>query len=1420
MTKLKYLKNFICYTVSSILIFQCIPTNIFANVQKNVRELRITSGNATSAYTVNLQWDNPPWGNTPDPDPNATNGNIQHDPEGFKISQREAINASTKFIEIKDDKTQDLKAIQLPNLSLKDGIIYEYKVEPYHTHTYNQPGTGGAAPTPITKPAPTDGDPQTVLFMTDINVSATGSGKSLNVTFDNPQFNGENIFSGYNIYFQKGGSSAQDFTSKVYVDIKSPDLKHDFDNNRGVATATYQINSNNIEQGNIYAVKVEPVVNGNEIRNPNLGTPTVTTADGIKRISFNSKAFKEYRTNDAGVSISLNILESGGQYLKLKWGDLSDLVSIGNIESISIYYGEEKDKITNLLGTIYSQDAVSVNTWRVNKPNKKTYYQLKIKIANANKVLTSEVAIYDPVSVNITPNKPIIYPKVKVEDSKSYLDLYWEKFVRPAYNAFEQGSADKDGNIIDEKIKYDVWITDSKKNLDTLGIPKILNRASPGEFDSTTIPDTKTPVYNYIAKKYVTLNDKGVFVEKDIQENKVYYIRIVAVKTVEKGPDLLSLPSDTQIYIPSKSDISNPNSLSKPPLRVKKNLLGIDMITQNDITLEWNTKWFEIYNEAKKSWEAEVIVRNGQLVFGEIPKQDDTLIKLYEYKSAEAIKNVLKSAGYADYKNALIRAIDISQSNINYEMIVKKFDDINLEGGYEVYINQLLTSQSSDWKPIVPKFNKENNTASYKVEELEKNTRYAILLRPYRILLNGKKDAYPTYILATTLPEKTNVDITPVTPVLEKVSTSDTSIEVAWKNVAKDITYKLAVNEVDTKPDDAKLIIDSDEIKKNGVVFNKNQESFIKYKINNLFPDNGYYIWVKAIFGSTNKESDWSTPIYIRTDKVQKPLPPSGIGLGSQKSLDIYNATKNTKFKPIDFDYLTLEWLRDENDNVYVSDELKTPNAEMLTLPEGSQTYLIKFNNLIANKYYYIRVKTKLYYGKNEDGQVTKVYSYVAQISLTKDFKDFTEIEVPGVTADTSNGIISESDWSATFKFKTKRTVAPDADYDGEIIENTNPLPADDFELYFDGATGTLVYRFRSDKKDGSNLSDNLSDQRFITKLINDKVFDFKLDLSSHLGYNIKNRQVQIPYSIISALTNRKISFSVVVNGVTFKLNPNFLNTDEVKNIGLDGNSYVFIDIYQNPATTPVIRYDQTYLSVPQELSVSVVKNGVKKKISFLGSDMNLDIKLNNRSEVYEKNVSIYKKNNAIWQKMNSVYNKEKGSVALKTRETTNFVAMAVGFGNNVDEVSSLNSKLILEDFVPTAINSPVSVLQFNNIVAGVANGKTKITINTPLSTKDFNSLKRSKMLLEGGVVLREAGLNSLVKLYETKTKATYKPVSDINTTEFADIKKASPQYQQSLIKAGEIGFFGDANQANPKGVMTMKELIDIINIIMDDSGF
>lgn len=1397
----KYKNKAISLLLCVVLSIGVLPISVFASLSQHVKKLdiKLEEGGKHPLYPIRIEWKNPIFGT--------------EKPDGLKILGRNA-SSNGKFEEVKGGIGIDKETAKIEE-TLENGSLYEYKVIPYRIIA----GQNGKPPKEETPNLETA---KTALFMTDIRVDVKGYGNTLEVTFDNPLYDGASLFDGYNIYYAKGGASVEKFDGDpVTISINNTDLVPSKDEN-GINRLTYKLTSENIKPGSIYAVKVEPVVSkGDILREKNVNTILIDNKP--TKISYSKKEL-EYRTNDGHVAIPLYITEDNGKYIKLNWGDLTGINSVVAINNIEILASPSPDGPFDVMGVVYDDN---ITSYRLIKPTKKTYYKLKITFQkDADKPhikdMYSIVAMYNPSEVNLTPNMPKIYPKNNVENNVSTIDLYWDTFIRPPYNEEEEKLAEN-GLYFDTNVHYDVYVSDSMKNLNKLGIPKILDKELAKNIETTKIDESENDVFKYKLEEYYTVDTNGDFKEKRIEENKTYYIKIVATKPTTDGLGLSAKPSYAQIYVPARGDISIPKSLSKPPLRVKKDENGIDKITTTSIDIKWNTRWYEIYDKSTDSWYTKATVENGKILFKEDVKDESKIIKFYDMDTKDEIKNAFKNAGYVDYDSLTIRNMDLSSPDIKYELIVESFDEINTNGGYKKYIEELLASNSDKWKSISPNIiNKKY--AEHSITNLEENTRYAILLRPYKMLTETRKEAYPTYILATTLPKDVDIEVMPVTPTLKAVEKTDTSVLVEWEETTVSNDYELAFDEVLVDdPANAKNTISSEEIKENGTFITKDDISYKRYDIKPLFPDTGYYVWLRSISQNGNKKSSWSNPIYVKTDKLAKPNAPNGLGLASQKSLDVYNASNDTKYVPSTGKYLVVEWLRDSNDRAKETKAEVKDTAEPLLDEKIKSTYMIKFNELIANTYYYTRAKTKITVTKSDKG-IEKEYSYIVNLSINPDFTDAVSIEVPNVK-DAEGSISVESDWTNVYKFKTEMVYPPDVDFDGNIIDDLYPLPSEDFEIIYDAQTNTLIYKFRTNKVDINGNADNLVDQRFITNLINNKTYNYNIDLTHYFGNSIKNRRVELPYTIISAFNNRKISLTITAGNTKFTLNPNFLNTKEVKSLGnMNRDTVVAINIEEIKNTLPTLNYNESYATTPQTLSITVQNNGKYKNLTHTGSFIDIQLKLKNRSLMIENNVGTYRNiNNGKWERIPSIYNNETGICAVKTNRLGSYTNISNSVRENFSDMTNLvnvNEKIMFTDFKATDLSEPISVVGLNNIISGIANNKKEIAINGGLSTKDAKALKRTGMLLTGAVVRRDFGINTLVKLYELKTKAMYEPTDTLATTPYKDIKNANKMYQKNLIKAGELGFITNETSISPSELLSINDALYMINIILNDSGY
>ncbi len=1416
------------------------PNLVFANLQRHISNLTIASiPTSDTNYRISLSWNNPNnWSTTEDPQ--ALNGADIHEPAGYLIEGLNATANETKYTEYDDiDGNNVLTAVINPQVPLTSGSIYEFRVMPHHEHTYELPNS-----TTVKENAPYENnDPEKVLFMTDIQVNASGSGNILTVNWDNPQYKGRNIFNGYRIYYQRGGSIVTAFNTYKDINIDDEAIRTRTDNTRnGVQILSYDIYDENLIQGEYYAVKVEPLYNSVPVRDLSLTGQSyrnISIGDDTYRMSFRYMTDKEYRTNEASIAIPLEVYEDGKEFLKLHWWGISN--TIGSISRIEIYDGDSETDIGNKIGTIFSPQAIYVNTWQIDKPTIKKYYKLLIYVDGKDTPIESAVAVYDPSLVNITPNKPDVYVGVDLSNNRASLDVYWEAFVRSPYNENEEAFVREDGTYVDTNVVYDLWVADTLEAIHDVNLNiKALSRVPAADLNLTENENLDLPCYNTVLNQYATSDGQGGYTTASIEKNKTYYIKLVAIKPCE-DVDKMAEPVYISVYVPTDEDISSPQSLNKPPLRIKRNENGEKVIDQSSITVEWNSKWYEVYDSQTDDWYSIVSLRDSQLIYGvdNIDEDNDTLISLYSARDEGEARELFKAAGLDEdsANNLELREIDLSAENIKYELKCLTFNSINQEGGYITYLKTLLNSEDQGWTQIEPGTNI-SGYLEYAVTGLEKNTAYVIILRPYRILSDGTKQAYPTYVIGTTLPDETAVEVQPTVPTLQEVEHDDVSFEVKWEKQGSSMSYELAVNEILLDdPASAALVKTSEDIAENGIEKVEEERIFLHYTVTNLFPQTGYYVWLRAISQSDDGDmiySQWSNPIYIETDELLPPDAPDGLGPASSENLKIYNTANSTEYIATNYDYLIVEWLKVYGDKLYKEAENKSGDGyNVLDNENFDNSYMVMFSELNPNQVYYFRVKTRLTVSMDGEGGSVKEYSYILQMADNYDFENPVEVIVPEDKGNKTNTAerfyVSESEWSDTVNLYTEPS---DDEYNSDKNPDFYPLPDEDFEVIYDYPTRSLTYRFRSDKEDSDGMDDNLVDQRFISRLASNNVFVFPLDLTSYLGGEIKQRIVDIPYTVMTAFKERKISLKVTANNATFTFKPGFLDTaqfDNISNYGLGAD--VKIIITEKPSGTPALSSNQGYLSAPQNVSVTVSTPTNITILESLGENLGISMKLDNRYSSIDSNVGLYYDTNTsdLWNRLEFSYDNATGSYNAESARLATYsviasaAPLAAGEANSLanSNIGSVASRLNITDMTSYKPDGVVSVVQFNNIAAAIAAGRKDVALSSALSTEDYNALSKKGILLTGSVVSREQAVNALIKLYEAKTGRQITYYTPLESSSYAsEIGSASDIYRISLLKAADLGFFDTSNGVRPKDVMSLNELFYMTNIVLADSNY
>jgi hypothetical protein len=269
------------------------------------------------------------------------------------------------------------------------------------------------------------------------------------------------------------------------------------------------------------------------------------------------------------------------------------------------------------------------------------------------------------------------------------------------------------------------------------------------------------------------------------------------------------------------------------------------------------------------------------------------------------------------------------------------------------------------------------------------------------------------------------------------------------------------------------------------------------------------------------------------------------------------------------------------------------------------------------------------------------------------------------------------------------------------------------------------------------------------------------------------------------------------------------------------------LKIEEKPSDSPDLKYNQTYLSIPQKISVQIKTPSLTYDLKNPANCMNVAIKLNNRSANLDSNVDSYYDSDSTseWSRITGKYDNATGTVNVYTARFGTFCAIStsapVPVGNaDTSNISSLATRINIEDTANYNPQSAVSSVQFNNLVAAVALGEKDVKLNKALSTEEYNALSKKNMLTDGSIISREQGIDILVKLYEAKTKQKFEPYSDINSTPYSDIAQANNYYKANLIKAGDLGFYNNTSGARPKDIMSLDELFYMMNIVLQDCNY
>jgi hypothetical protein len=214
--------------------------------------------------------------------------------------------------------------------------------------------------------------------------------------------------------------------------------------------------------------------------------------------------------------------------------------------------------------------------------------------------------------------------------------------------------------------------------------------------------------------------------------------------------------------------------------------------------------------------------------------------------------------------------------------------------------------------------------------------------------------------------------------------------------------------------------------------------------------------------------------------------------------------------------------------------------------------------------------------------------------------------------------------------------------------------------------------------------------------------------------------------------------------------------------------------------------------------------------LSNTGSDMEIIQKISNRYRAMDANVGMYMSdgNTGGWMMVRSKYDSATGTYTHSSKRLATFGLISVqapgtpaGDYSTQDALVKIHSKINLVDFTGFNANQPIHANHFNLLVWAISKNQLSVNLNTPISDAQVAELGKANMLISGANIPLDAGLRTLVRLYENK---------------IGQVKGVKGH----MDKAEMIGFLDIFNDVDPNKLMTHEEMFYMLDIIIDDGGF
>jgi len=1003
------------------------------------------------------------------------------------------------------------------------------------------------------------------------------------------------------------------------------------------------------------------------------------------------------------------------------------------------------------------------------------------------------------------------------------INFPWSAFRRID---IDQTSATYNQYITDLNTYYDIWVTDSYNALNYA--TRFLSDQRFSSLDASSIIKTETgTIVGFHMRLDGFYNSKNGKMET-MRPNKIYYIKVQAKKKIGTE-EITSEPTIVTFYYTDSGASYVPPLITKPPLRVKD-----DATTSQSVTIAWKEKWWEVIDpnssegEPFNTWTNQVWIGTDNSI-SMTPIDGVAPYKIYESQN-EIVRLQTKLNAIGAGITLISREIDLGKdpfgiSNIYYKFLKIPYTDVTEAINEEKvtdptysfinYFDDLVKADKDGsiplaWRKINPTANPDDlKEMVYKESGLLPNTSYLFIVYPYRQLYDNEEllAHFPTPIVVATEPEQIIINPDPTVPNMYVTNYTERSVSLSWI-YNTDFQYEIRYNTEDdvTKALPVTITLPTNA---NDPLYPKNGQ-YYEVTAKDLFPNTGYYFYIRAKQPKTNKLSQWSNPVFATTRDLANPLPPRGVGIPPDSLMKTYNFDT-----AVTEDSISISWLLDVNDTATLNDKsnVKVYYSYILEMANNAKfigpTYvvsgkddsvvpdsatilaknLVKFDNLISNRAYYFRMKTR--------------------------------VTVVGTGSD--QFLVKESEYYST-PIRVI-TVASGNEYDSGRDPALEILPSENFEIVYNKVTQELVYRFRSDEIGADGTADNQVDQRLISDLIKRNMYTYTVDVSSYENKPIVRRKIQIPYSILEGFNSYKIELNVDAGNLLMKVPYNALMSEANRQKTQYGVApMVEIVIEDTQGFSDKLNMPTNALSsvsVPQDLSIKVKSSKISKKIDFSDVPLNIGLSTNNRYKIYGKSPIVYALDaQDKWIQVNGTYDQKEGAFMMSTKNLGSYGVFLMEGSSDIKStkpthwsesykktVDGLYTVSGLTGFNP---DSAVPENTYINIIHSIVSGEKVIDVKRYINSEQINALYYSGIKTDRTrdalSLNREEAIAMMMRAFEIRENLTLAPDITMLTKVKANTKVESV-YKDLIAKAATIGLVSDLNKLRPDDKLTYAEL-------------